>query len=118
MVTTDQETVPDTTMEEATSQEQVEGPALYTEILNLSEEREAANNLCKSSKSLAQLMTVQPHLSLSTPGLPADLLSSLEPEAGQPAPISYLTPDQLDDYLSLPSPSCRNILGSFLRSQL
>jgi hypothetical protein len=76
-----------------------EGQALCTEILNLNEEREAAKNLSKSSKSLALLMTVQHHLSLSAPVLPPDLLSSLEPEAGQPAPISYLTPDQLDDYL-------------------
>jgi hypothetical protein len=76
-----------------------EGQALCNEIRNLVEEREAAKNLSKSSKSLALLMTVQPHLSLSTPGLPPELLSSLEPEAGQPAPISYLTPDQLDDYL-------------------
>ena len=76
-----------------------EGQALHSEIRIMVEERVAAKNQSKASKSLAHLMKTTPHLSVKTPNLPPELLAPLKIEEGQPAPLSYLTPSQIDDYL-------------------
>jgi hypothetical protein len=76
-----------------------EGQALYNEIRTMISEKTASNNAAKPLKSLAALMGATPHLSLNHPSLDADVMASLEPDEGQTAPFTYLTPDQLDDFL-------------------
>jgi hypothetical protein len=76
-----------------------EGQALYNEIRTMISEKASSNDASKPLKSLAALMTATPHLSLNHPSLPSELMTSLEPDEGQTAPLAYLTPDQLDDYI-------------------
>jgi len=75
------------------------GQAIYDEIRSMLQEKAAAEVASKPPKSLALLMETTPHLSLDSPLVSQELISSLEAPEGHSAPISYLTLDQLDDYL-------------------
>ncbi|KAG4429273.1 hypothetical protein IFR05_015240, partial [Cadophora sp. M221] len=75
-----------------------EGIALYDEIRTLMKEREASlNNASKPHKSLAALIKSTAHMKLDQ--APEDQLVLLNPIEGQPAPLGFLTAEQLDDYL-------------------
>lgn len=76
-----------------------EGKALYHEIRAMLEEKAAVNAASRPRKSLANLVANVPHLSLSSPHVAPELLSSFEARDGQPGPMSYLTQDQVDDYI-------------------
>ena len=76
-----------------------EGKALYHEIRCMLEEKAAAKAASRPGKSLAILLSNVPHLSLSSPHVAQELLSSLEARDGQSGPMSYLTQDQVDDYI-------------------
>ncbi|KAF4633049.1 hypothetical protein G7Y89_g5073 [Cudoniella acicularis] len=80
-----------------------EGRAMYKEIRSMVEEKvamaAAARNGVKPPKLLALLVSTVPHLTLDNPLVSADLLATLEPPEGHTAPITYLTPDQIDEYL-------------------
>ncbi|KAH6713181.1 IEC3 subunit of the Ino80 complex, chromatin re-modelling-domain-containing protein [Leptodontidium sp. MPI-SDFR-AT-0119] len=75
-----------------------EGIALYDEIRALMKEREASlNNASIPPKSLTALIKNTPHTKLDQ--IPEDQLALLNPIEGQPAPLGFLTAEQLDDYL-------------------
>jgi hypothetical protein len=76
-----------------------EGQVIYNEIRLILEEKAADKAASRPPKSLAQLMATTPHLSTNNPMLPRDLISSLEPPEGYTSPLSYLIPDQIDDYI-------------------
>lgn len=76
------------------------GQAIYNEITSIIAEKIVEKAASKPPKSLAKLINTTGHLSTSNPILPSDLLTSLEPPQGYTDPISYLTPDQIDEYLS------------------
>lgn len=59
----------------------------------------AARGGTKPPKALSLLMATVPHLTTSSPQLPQDLLETLETPEGHNAPLTYITPDQIDDYL-------------------
>jgi IEC3 subunit of the Ino80 complex, chromatin re-modelling len=86
-------------LENAAELKTPEGQALYNEIRTMISEKAASSDASKPLKSLAALIAATPHLSSNHPNLPSDLVASLEPEEGQTAPLAYLTPDQLDDYI-------------------
>ena len=73
--------------------------AIYNEIRSMLEEKAATKAASKPPKSLALLMATTPHLSSNSPLVSPDLLTSLEAPEGLPAPISYITLDQMDDYI-------------------
>jgi hypothetical protein len=73
--------------------------AIYNEIRNILDEDIATKHARRMPKSLLLFMESTPHLSLNSGHVSSELLSSLEALEGHPAPISYLTPDQIDDYL-------------------
>lgn len=75
------------------------GQAIYNEIRSVLEEKASAKAVSKPPKSLALLMATTPHLSSNNPLVSPDLLTSLEAPEGLSAPISYITLDQMDDYL-------------------
>lgn len=75
-----------------------EGQALMAELRTMFAEKAASNNAILPPKSLNHLINTTPHLPLDHPTA-RELLTSLEPEPNQTVPYSYLTPDQLDDYL-------------------
>lgn len=75
------------------------GRKIYHEIRDMIAERAASQATLAPAKSLATLMASTPHLSSSSPQLPKGLLDSLIPDDGQAAPYTYITPDQLDDYI-------------------
>jgi hypothetical protein len=64
------------------------------------EEKERQKVVTEPSKSLALLLSVTPHLSTSNskPLAPA-VRENVETLEGYPAPISYLTAEQVDDYI-------------------
>ncbi|PQE04669.1 IEC3 subunit of the ino80 complex chromatin re-modelling domain-containing protein [Rutstroemia sp. NJR-2017a BBW] len=74
-----------------------EGQAVYKEIQGLLKEKEYRAG-APPSKSLAQLMAV-PHIPLDDTRISKDLLASLEPPKGKTTPISYLSVDQMDEFL-------------------
>ena len=63
------------------------------------QEKAAAKAAAKPPKSLADLMANVPHHSTHSPEVLPTLFKDLEPLEGTSAPISYLTPDQIDDYI-------------------
>lgn len=74
--------------------------SLYKEIVGMLDEKKRHIEDARGAKSLASLLSSIPHLSSTGGGVVAeDLLASLAPPEGAPAPPSYLTPDQVDDYL-------------------
>lgn len=79
------------------------GKAIYREIRGMLEEKAAAaassRNGARLTKPLSLLMATVPHHSVNSPLVSADLLSTLETHDGHAGPITYLTADQLDDYL-------------------
>jgi hypothetical protein len=75
------------------------GQAIYNEISNILAERAAEKVASKSPKSFAHLMVTTAHMSTSSPLLRPEVLSSLEPPEGYSSPLSYLSPDQIDDYI-------------------
>jgi hypothetical protein len=75
-----------------------EGQAVYKEIQGLLKEKEYRAG-APPSKSLAQLVSAVPHIPLEDPRTSKDLLASLEPPKGKTAPISYLSVDQMDEFL-------------------
>jgi hypothetical protein len=77
-----------------------EAKELYKKIRTIVEQKVAAKaTATKPNKSLANLLTNTPHISLSHPQVPKEIYSILEPLDGQPGPLSYLNPDQIDDYI-------------------
>ncbi|KUJ15769.1 uncharacterized protein LY89DRAFT_95434 [Mollisia scopiformis] len=77
-----------------------EGQALMAELRTMLTERAALNNASQApTKSFAHLTSSTPHLSSQSASLPTELTKSLDPEPPETVPYSYLTPDQLDDYL-------------------
>lgn len=77
-----------------------EGKQLLNEIRTMIDRKAATKaNLTLPSKSLAALMLSTPHVSLAHPQVPKEIYAALEPLDGQPGPPSYLTPDQIDDYI-------------------
>ncbi|KAM3075040.1 hypothetical protein ACMFMG_007500 [Clarireedia jacksonii] len=75
-----------------------EGQAVYKEIQGLLKEREYRAG-APPSKSLAHLVSTVPHISLESSQVSNALLASLEPPKGKTTPISYLSMDQIDEYL-------------------
>ncbi|KAG9235066.1 IEC3 subunit of the Ino80 complex, chromatin re-modelling-domain-containing protein [Amylocarpus encephaloides] len=53
----------------------------------------------KPPKPLSLLMKPIPQLPATSPHVHSELLEILQPAEGHPAPLTYLTPDQIDDYL-------------------
>ncbi|KAH6674297.1 IEC3 subunit of the Ino80 complex, chromatin re-modelling-domain-containing protein [Halenospora varia] len=80
-----------------------EGQAIYREIRSMLEEKTAmvvaARNGPKPPKPLSLVVATVPHLTLGNPLVSPDLLKTLEPPEGHTAPITYLTPDHIDEYL-------------------
>ena len=76
-----------------------EGRAVYDEVRTMFEEKEAVKAAAKAPKSLALLLVNIPHLSLSNPLVPRELVASLRAEDGLPTPLRYLSMDQVDEYL-------------------
>jgi hypothetical protein len=76
-----------------------EGQALMAELRSMLAERAATNRASKVPKSLAQIMSTTPHLTSDNPALSREVLTSLEPFPPETVPYSYLSPDQLDDYI-------------------
>jgi hypothetical protein len=62
-------------------------------------ERAAEKETSKPLKSLAMLMAMTPHRTTSSGPLAPSLRDIVEPIEGYSAPMSYLTGDQIDDYL-------------------
>ncbi|RDW61004.1 hypothetical protein BP6252_12387 [Coleophoma cylindrospora] len=81
------------------------GEAIYKEIQEMLQEKVSEKEASKlpsgyGSRSFAGMLKATPHHSLGSPVVSAELLTSLETiEDGHPAPISYLTLDQADEYL-------------------
>lgn len=74
---------------------------MYTEIRATMEEKAFDKPESGPSKSLALLLSVAPHLSASSKSpLPLAVRENTETLEGYPAPISYLIPEQVDEYLS------------------
>ncbi|RFU30971.1 hypothetical protein B7463_g5366, partial [Scytalidium lignicola] len=74
--------------------------ALYQELRSMLDERTRSIEDARPPKSIASLLNSIPHLSTTGGGIvPPELLATLTPLDGSPAPPSYLTPDQIDDYL-------------------
>lgn len=69
------------------------------ELRSMLAERAASQKASKVPKSLAQIMSITPHLTSDNPALPREVLTSLEPFPPETVPYSYLSPDQLDDYI-------------------
>ncbi|TVY55641.1 hypothetical protein LCER1_G006404, partial [Lachnellula cervina] len=81
-----------------------EGHRLAEEIQVMIKDKETAQRHSiqtgpKPPRALAQLMATVPHLTTASSNVSSDLLSSLETPEGHEAPFSYLTPDQLDEYI-------------------
>lgn len=75
------------------------GQAIYNEITSLLAEKAAERCASKPPKSLAYLMSTTPYLASTSHLLPPEVHASLEPPEGYASPLSYLTPDQMDDYI-------------------
>jgi hypothetical protein len=74
---------------------------MYTEIRAMMEAKAFDKLESGPSKSLALLLSVAPHLSASSQSpLPLAVRENTETLEGYPAPISYLIPEQVDEYLS------------------
>lgn len=77
--------------------EEDEGKILQSEIQAMLKDRKVALEVPGAGKSLSQMMATIPHKPLSI--IPVDLIPDLqESDSGIP-PVSYLHPDQVDDYL-------------------
>jgi hypothetical protein len=78
-----------------------EGQEIYEEIRAMLDEKAADKTADKAAsrppKSLAHLMATTPHLCASTAS--SDFLASFQNPDGSFNDLSYLTPDQIDDYL-------------------
>ncbi|CAG8974827.1 hypothetical protein HYALB_00000441 [Hymenoscyphus albidus] len=78
------------------------GQAIYKEIRKMLDEKTAAtaaaHNVGKPPKPLCILEGTIPHLSTSSQQLPKDFLETLEVPEGHSVPLTYTTPDQIDDY--------------------
>jgi hypothetical protein len=76
------------------------GQKLYNEIRTIMDEKEAAKNeISKPTKSLELLMAVtHPRTSAFGP-LPPTFYEHIKPLEGHAEPITYLTVDQIDEYL-------------------
>jgi hypothetical protein len=74
---------------------------MYTEIRAMMEAKALDKLESGPSKSLALLLSLAPHLSASSQSpLPLAVRENTETFEGYPAPISYLIPEQVDEYLS------------------
>lgn len=90
--------ITDDELSSAASLQTPEGIALYDEIRSLVKEREAMlSNAARPPKSLVNLLRSTPHTRLSQAS--EDQLALLNPIEGQPAPLGFLTVDQIDDYI-------------------
>jgi hypothetical protein len=95
--------VSDEALREAAELNTPAGQAMYKEIHAMLEEKAAVAaaslNGPKPPKSLSHLLATVPHMSLSNPNTSPELIDSLVPPEGHTSPLTYLTPDQIDDYL-------------------
>lgn len=80
------------------SRDTPEGQALYDEVKQLLERKSTSKSGAQPGKSLADLITRTPHVT-SIKQVPVLIEEDLlDTESGQP-PVSYMSPDQVDDYL-------------------
>ncbi|TVY81529.1 hypothetical protein LSUE1_G007400 [Lachnellula suecica] len=82
-----------------------EGQELAEEVRAILKEKEAAREHAtekgpRPPKPLSLLLATVPHINASSPLISSELLASLENPEGHDAPYSYLTPEQLDEYLN------------------
>lgn len=94
----------------ATQCQTPEGQALYESVRSALDAKISAKLANRPTKSLASLISSTPHLhfpsdtisyDLSTiPGLSPVLLKDLEFDDAHPPPVSYVSPDTLDDFYS------------------
>lgn len=75
------------------------GKAIYKEILAILDQRASEKAVSQPSKSLALLLSVTHHSTTDSNPLAPSVRETAEALDGYPAPISYLTADQIDDYL-------------------
>jgi hypothetical protein len=94
--------ISDNALAEAAELKTPAGQAMYKEIKAMVEEKAiAAATLggLKSPKSLSLLLATVPHVSTSNPNISAELIDALQQPEGHTCPLTYLSPDQIDDYL-------------------
>jgi hypothetical protein len=80
------------------------GQRLAEEVQAMIKDKETAKQHAtqkglKQPKPLSLLMSTVPHLTTTQLNKSSELLASLENPEGHEAPFSYLTPDQLDEYI-------------------
>jgi len=91
--------VNDTELSTAVKCDTPEGQKVYDEIRTMLDQKILAKKSNQTAKSLAMLSTSTPHRSLATGAIPPELVADLDPGTDGPQPVSYLSPDQIDDYL-------------------
>jgi IEC3 subunit of the Ino80 complex, chromatin re-modelling len=88
-------------LSEASQVSTANSQAIYGEIRAMMDEKALQKVTSEPSKSLALLMSVTPHLSASNhSSLAPAVRENVETLEGYPGPISYLTAEQVDDYLN------------------
>jgi hypothetical protein len=95
--------VSDEELKEAAELNTPAGQAMYKEIREMMEEKTAAAAASLSGprplKSLSHLVATVPHISMSHTSFIPSAFESIIPPDGHTSPLTYLTPDQIDDYL-------------------
>jgi hypothetical protein len=76
-----------------------EGRAIYADIRAMLEERESTVADPATARSVTEMIAAVPHLTSIHPQVSPELLESLEPAQGHAVPYSYLTLEQIEDYL-------------------
>ncbi len=78
----------------------LQGPetaSLYKEIQFMIQEKACLRVAATPHKSLAMLLATIPHADLDSPHAPKEILDAFK--EGEPLPPTYLTPDQIDEYI-------------------
>jgi hypothetical protein len=95
--------VSDEALREAAELNTPAGQAMYKDIRAMIEEKAAAAAAsldgAKPPKSLCHLLANVPHMSLLHPNFTPEAFESITVPEGYTNPLTYLTPDQIDDYL-------------------
>jgi hypothetical protein len=107
--------VSDEELKEAAKLNTPAGQAMYKEIREMMEEKAASAaaslNGPKPLKSLSHLVATVPHISMSHPNFIPSAFESIIPPEGHTSPLTYLTPDQMDDYLFDVDAALGNVSG-------
>jgi len=74
-----------------------EAVSLYKEIQLMFQEKDRLRVAATPQKSLAMLLATIPHVNLDSPHAPKEILDAFI--EGEPLPPTYLTPDQIDEYI-------------------